>query len=313
MRSDSKHILGIDAGGSSGKFAFSDSNGVRTFPPGPSCTVTSPDDTEGVEKLGNYIKKQLNESRLPAPQLIRASVAGCANPNHAEAAGKTFSRIWPGSDVEIHSDAAAAFSAVHGKHFENKALLICGSGSVLAYESGGMLHLLGGYGPATDEYGSARMISREVLTRTGEYIDAGESGNELCITLEKNGIRCGSRPEFQESLRKFPGGLHHKTAPLCLNLAAEGNQFCINLIQRQTEALARMLQQAQKLNSQLSGIGFHGGLFHHTYFRKRVAETFAKLNPDLCILDTTADVEVYFTNPEIARPLPIFIPKPEPR
>ncbi len=301
-----KRILGIDAGGTSSELCYFTNNEVIRLKNGPACVFQKHEGEQNLEHLCSHIRTELGRNSLDDPDRIRASVAGCASDIHAARAKAELSRNFPEARIEVFSDVAAAFMAGHGNRSDGAMVLICGTGSVLAYAFGGKLHVLGGYGPAVDEYGSARLITRQALTLAAGLIDRNQSDDLLLSRTRSAGLNCSSRNSFLDSLYKQEEPFHKLIAPIVLDLAASGHVGCLEIVSHHTKELAAVVGYAAGNMQPDAVLALHGGLFRHPFFKETLTAKVAKQNPDVYILTELPDVAHALCTQQKSVPLPFY-------
>jgi N-acetylglucosamine kinase-like BadF-type ATPase len=292
--------IGIDGGGSGSRFSFRFNEGEPRNHKGPSLQCREASSARIAEEIASFIRRKVYVMGFSRP-VIRAGIAGCGDRNLAEEVQKELESHFPAARTEVMSDVEATFSACFGQNPEGKALLICGTGSVLAAaDHTWKLHLFGGFGPLFAEPGSGRQIGRDFITLISGNLDAGREDSHIREHLQEAGITFRNRNEFLQLV--YHDYFHTaKLAPVCIALAAEGHEAASEIINTHISGLAEMVHTAMLRIPLIDTLALHGGLFRQQWFSGRFTESAAGRFPKLKIILAPAHTAEKLSDPEFRR------------
>lgn len=283
--------VGIDGGGTGSRFCFLLPDGQAIFAEAPPLQGSLMQPQTVAEQIIATIDNELSVDSSCISSLT-AGIAGFASSTRAEALKTELTSHLPNAAISIHSDAATTFTATFGQQFANCFLLICGTGSVVVKGDGPRvgISLFGGSGPGTFEPGSGRQIGLDFINHL----------MQLPADSTKAIIRYSSEYEHLkiEALQKQPA----KLAPLCLNLASEGDSAAKAIIHHHITKTVELLNTALSESSLPEKLALHGGLFNHTYFSNEMRNQLEKHHPEIHILSTPNNLAEQIARPGFKPP-----------
>ena len=212
---------------------------------------------------------------------ICAGLAGAGRRNVAEEMRVRLSRIWPGAQIQIVTDAEAALETAVGA--APGVVLIAGTGSIaLGRNSKGEVARAGGYGPWIGDAGSAYDIGRNATLAVARARDLAAPGTVLAEMILSM-LSCRMWDDVIEKIAAGPGAVFPKLVPIVMQAAEEGDSAARGILTRAALDLADIaLAVIGRLNMKDAEfrIARVGGVFGRNYILdSRVDDLISRVVP----------------------------------
>lgn len=239
FREKPQYFLGIDGGGTKTVFMLVNSDGkaLKRLSLGP-CNPVSTGTDKCTETLRNGIKSVCEN--IPYGEIsVFAGIAGCgvgSNAADIEAAFKHmgFSRF------KVSRDADSIISAA--LETRDGIIAIIGTGSVVFSSEKGKLRQTGGYGHLIGDVFSGTEFGRECLECF--FRDTDKSSHHTAITKEILETTGKTAPEILSEIYKNGKEYIAGFAPILFKCVKDGDAAAIEILDRNTERFAQMLNAA---------------------------------------------------------------------
>lgn len=278
--------LGIDGGGSGSRFVLYAPAAARYHSfQGPSLQVREQSPEELAGRLLSTLAEVLPPARWQQLESISAGLAGFSSGQ--DAITLPLRKHVPQAHLLLLSDAEACFAAHYpdAESAEGGAMMMCGTGSVLVYESEGRLQYAGGYGPAAFEACAGRQIGRDFLSLLASLYEK----KQIPPDFEAFGCAPRERRGLLRLLYDTPG-TPACFAPACIALAEAGNPGCRAIVAAHVEAVCGLVAAGREAGSPLRQTGLYGGLIKASFLRKQLANRLQKSFNDMYIYEAGGNV-----------------------
>lgn len=295
MHNEHMPSIGIDGGGTGSRYTFRLSGDETIKAEGLPLQGSVMQAEEVARRIFDVIKNTLG-NKASNVALLRAGIAGFASQDRSRALEQHLKKNLNRARVEIYSDVSTTFAAAFGTKTSGNALLICGTGSVLATgeTNSRKIRLIGGSGPDTIEPGSGRQIGKDFLPffESFSFADKLDLLNQYGLSTEKNDAR------MLQIFSERPSLL----APVCLNMAEKGDGTAESITFDHINKTTELLHTAIANNALVKKLALHGGLFDNSYFREMMVHSLVKHHPEIHILDTPKNLTDLISRPEFSVP-----------
>ncbi len=212
---------------------------------------------------------------------ICAGLAGAGRRNVADEMRVRLSRIWPGAQIQIVTDAEAALETAVGA--APGVVLIAGTGSIaLGRNSKGEVARAGGYGPWIGDAGSAYDIGRNATLAVARARDLAAPGTVLAEMI-LSALSCRAWDDVIEKIAAGPGAVFPKLVPVVMQAAEEGDSAARGILTHAALDLADIaLAVIGRLNMKDAEfrIARVGGVFGRNYILdSRVDDLISRVAP----------------------------------
>lgn len=257
--------IGIDGGGSKTKCVLCDEelNILYETQSGPSNFLTI--GTQKVsETILNLVKKCCENQNISFSQIskIVLGTTGAGRESDANKLAHSFNDLITASNlslkaISVVSDARialeGAFSGLSG------SILIAGTGSIMfGKDNKGNIYRVGGFGRLIGDEGSGLIIGRMGLNILAKCYDGRIPYNKLKDKIEKQ-FNITNQEQLISKVYSEEFDIQ-KIAPLVINTAEEGDELCLEIIDKQTdELILHILAMFNKLKEDKMKIVFIGG------------------------------------------------------
>ncbi|MCH8486121.1 MAG: hypothetical protein LAT75_04600 [Candidatus Cyclonatronum sp.] len=299
MTSSHELSIGIDGGGSGSRFVFYyNDQPYSAVGPILQARIKPADETAGL--IAQIIGHICEKKNYPMPSRITAGIAGAAQAEIRQALTQSLKGIFRAAKITVMSDIAATFvTNFPDSKIEGRAVLICGTGSVLVYGHDGILKVAGGFGPALNEYGSGRQLGKDFMSCLMSCMDKGTRDPEVKAILEKDGLYLNTRLDALKLL--YSSDFNPSTlAPTCLQLASTGHSSCRKIAEHHIESLLSLFAAAFSVKRSLKQVALHGGLFNSSWFMERVIQELTAAYTDIQIKRSYQDTAGFLAKKEIS-------------
>jgi N-acetylglucosamine kinase len=212
---------------------------------------------------------------------ICAGLAGAGRRNVADEMHKRLSRIWPGTPIQIVTDAEAALETAVGA--APGIVLIAGTGSIaLGRNAKGEIARAGGYGPWIGDAGSAYDIGREATLAVARARDLAAPAT-LLSEMILSALDCRNWDDVVEKVAGGPGSVFPKLVPVVMQASEEGDSAARDILVRAALDLANTaLAVIGRLNMKDAEfrVARGGGVFGRSYvLDSRVDDLISRVAP----------------------------------
>jgi N-acetylglucosamine kinase-like BadF-type ATPase len=212
---------------------------------------------------------------------ICAGLAGAGRRNVADEMRKRLSRIWPGTPIQIVTDAEAALETAVGA--APGIVLIAGTGSIaLGRNAKGEIARAGGYGPWIGDAGSAYDIGREATLAVARARDLAAPAT-LLSEMILSALDCRNWDDVVEKVAGGPGSVFPKLVPVVMQASEEGDSAARDILVRAALDLANTaLAVIGRLNMKDAEfrVARGGGVFGRSYvLDSRVDDLISRVAP----------------------------------
>ena len=270
MPPERRYFAGVDGGQSSTVAVIGDETGrvVGTGSAGPADEVgQSAASTRLRDALESAVAAALRDAHLDEATPLAHVVAGISG---YEGTLRGVPPSFGGAPFELMHDAPVAHAGALPDGFG--AIVIAGTGSV-AYAKGaaGEGVLVGGWGYAFGDEGSAFWIARRMLAAAFRKDDEGQQSSFGRLALQALG-----RPSLRKLARSFYAGTTSRTqiaalASAVLDEAAAGNSDAAAIAGEAAAALAALAKVAlARVNAPEGPVAFTGGLMRSAVLRAAI-------------------------------------------
>jgi N-acetylglucosamine kinase-like BadF-type ATPase len=271
MGKDKIRLVGVDAGGTKTDIVLCDGCGHVL---GRLTRGSGNINDVGADACFEMISQAIGELLGDAdPRAIFVGASGAISGDGPKFLSK-MREFYPRSAVTLENDSANLL-AMTREEGEISIALICGTGSIIYVKRGDKLFRIGGWGHLFDKGGSAYDIGRDALCELLAAEEGTAPFGELCkLTLDRIGA---------ESAHSVLSGFYKKDKTAVASLALSvfeadklGDRAARAIIERNVEAIAARLEDAQKAFGARGEIVCGGGVFGSREFtdmlKKRVLD-----------------------------------------
>lgn len=251
--------LGIDGGATKTEFVVFASSGkiFKKF----RLEGSNPNDI-GIEKCANIISQGIDTclNEYPSLNKIFAGLSGIGAGSNKKDLTILLSLRYKHLKIEMDTDAANVFSSADELC---SSAMICGTGSVVFANVNGTVKRLGGWGYFFDNAGSAFDIGKDAISACLSYEDGLSEYTKiyplLCSTLDSRATKVW---ESINTVYKKGKAYVASMAPIVFKAYASGDSTAIEIIEKNTDRLALLINKATEISSNNNIIAC-GGLFEH--------------------------------------------------
>lgn len=237
MKQDSPLYVGIDGGGTKTEFVLFTREG--TVGEVLVKEGSNPND-RGIEESLRILTDGLDQLlRGQIPQAVFCGIGGVSLPEYQKA---IITRLKERFHTYVGADSDAANVLSMGRDPDNSMAIICGTGSCVFVRKGKQRHRIGGWGYLLDPAGSAFDVGRDALRHTLAVQDGMEKTSRLSEKVQE---RIGGQV-FDNISAVYSGGRPYiaSFARVVTELAAEGDETCLNILENNASRLALLLDTA---------------------------------------------------------------------
>lgn len=237
MKQDSPLYVGIDGGGTKTEFVLFTREG--TVGEVLVKEGSNPND-RGIEESLRILTDGLDQLlRGQIPQAVFCGIGGVSLPEYQKA---IITRLKERFHTYVGADSDAANVLSMGRDPDNSMAIICGTGSCVFVRKGKQRHRIGGWGYLLDPAGSAFDVGRDALRHTLAVQDGMEKTSRLSEKVQE---RIGGQV-FDNISAVYSGGRPYiaSFARVVTELAAEGDETCLNILENNASRLALLLGTA---------------------------------------------------------------------
>lgn len=275
-------VIGIDGGGTKTEFVLATEDGIvlRSV----KLAQSNPNDI-GIQKCCDVLSEGIDMLLEHSPSVcsIFAGIAGCATGDNAQRVENFLKEHYPGIEIGVDTDGVNVLSC--NTNAADCMALICGTGSVLFAREKGIKYRVGGWGYLFDEAGSAYDIGRDAVRAVLAQLDSMGTETvltELLATEMKTDIWSALGKLYREG-KAYIASL----APIVFEAYTMGDRVAMEIVQKNAERLALLVETAMKQYQCGNQVVACGGLIEHyrdiliPYMKKELTEKVEFLIPDV--------------------------------
>lgn len=230
------HLIAIDGGGTSCRFALQGPAGTVVIRRGSANVYSAPEAALGTLQQG--LAELAREAGFTMAELARvpayAGLAGIIDSEDADAVAEEL----PLDNVRVEDDRPAAVAGALGTR--DGSLIGFGTGSFLARQSGAQITLAGGYGFQAGDEGSGAWLGKRLLQRCLHVLDGIAEETPLKTRcLAAFGGQASAIVRFV--LTAKPGD-YGRYAPMVTEAAKEGDPAAVAIMEEGAAYICRVLE-----------------------------------------------------------------------